>query len=270
MIQLKSDREIAKMRQAGLAVWRAHQIIREMVAPGATTAEIDREVEAYFDKIGGTPLFKNYPHHDKGKPPFPAVTCCSLNEVVVHGVPNDQPLVEGDIISIDTGVRLKGWCGDAAWTYPVGRVDSKVQRLLDVGEATLDLAFDLMHTKSRWSQVAAEMGRFVREHGYSSVEDFVGHGIGRKMHEDPQVPNYMSRSLRGQGDFAIEPGLVIAVEPMVNMGRKKVKQMRDYWGQATADGKPSVHFEHTIAVTDDGPVRLTQAPSPAEMELVAS
>lgn len=270
MIQLKSQREIAKMRRAGLAVWQAHEIIRSMVEPGATTRAIDAEVERYFTRIGGEPLFKNYPHHDQGKPPFPAVTCCSLNEVVVHGVPNDEPLRDGDIISIDTGVRLGGWCGDAAWTYPVGEVAPDVQRLLDVGEATLNLAFELMGTKSRWSQIAAEMGRFVSDHGYSSVEDFVGHGVGRKMHEDPQVPNYMSRSLRGQGDFAIEPGLVIAVEPMVNMGKKKVKQQRDYWGQATADGKPSVHFEHTIAVTRDGPVRLTEAPSEAEKELVAS
>lgn len=268
MIQLKSDREIAKMRQAGLAVWRAHQIAAEMIAPGVTTAEIDAAIEDYFAKLDATPLFKDYPHHDKGKPAFPAVTCMSLNEVVVHGIPNDKPLREGDILSLDTGCRLNGWCGDAAVTHPVGQIDPEAQRLLDVTQGALQLAFDLLHTKDRWSQVAAEMARYVDDNGFSTVECFVGHGIGRKMHEDPQAPNFVSRSLRGRADFYIEPGLVIAVEPMVNMGTKHVRLLRDHWTQVTKDGKLSAHFEHTIAITPDGPVRLTVAPSPAEEELV--
>ncbi len=268
MIQLKSEREIAKMRQAGLAVWQAHQIAGEMVAPGVTTGEINRAIADYFRSLGATPLFLNYPHQNKGKPPFPAVTCASLNDSVVHGIPNDRPLKNGDILSFDTACRLNGWCGDAAYTYTVGSISPHVQRLLDVTIGTLDLAFELMHVKPRWSQIAREMAAYVRDHGYSTVECFVGHGIGREMHEEPQVPNFLSRSLRGSGDFRIEPGLVIAVEPMVNMGTKRVKLLRDQWTQVTADGKPSAHFEHTIAVTDDGPRLLTCAPTPAELELV--
>lgn len=268
MITLKSEREIRLMRKSGLAVWKAHQIAREMVKPGATTREIDAAIHDYFRSRGGTPLFLNYPNPEEGKRPFPAVTCMSLNDAVVHGIPNDKPLAEGDILSLDTGVRIGGWCGDAAYTYKVGEVSSEVQKLLDCTQGTLELAFELMHSKTRWSQVAREMGRYVRDHGYTCVECFVGHGIGRNMHEDPQVPNFVSRSLRGRGDFRIEPGLVIAVEPMVNMGKKEVKMLADEWTQVTKDGKPSAHFEHTIAITKDGPRRLTEAPTEAEMELL--
>lgn len=270
MIQLKSEREIRKMRHAGLVVWQAHEIARSMVAPGVTTAEIDAAIEAFFVKQNAEPLFKNYPNPTRGKPAFPAVTCMSVNEEVVHGVPNDRPLKEGDILSLDTGVRVNGWCGDAAVTYPIGKIDSEVSRLLDVTEGTLQLAYQLLHTKSRWSHVAREMAQYVADNGFSTVETFVGHGIGRKMHEDPQVPNFVSRSLRGSGDFRIEPGLVIAVEPMVNMGTKHVKMLRDHWTQVTADGKPSAHFEHTIAITEDGPLLLTVAPQPSEEQLLVS
>ncbi|MEM6330505.1 MAG: type I methionyl aminopeptidase [Planctomycetota bacterium] len=271
-IELKSNREIRLMRQAGLAVWQAHQIVREMIAPGVSTREIDAAIEAHFDRLGATPLFKNYPHHDheKGKPPFPAVTCMSINDAVVHGIPSDAPLQEGDIVSIDTGCRLGGWCGDAAWTYAVGEISDEAQRLLDVTLGTLNLAIELMHSKNRWSQVAREMAQYVRDHGYSTVECFVGHGIGRRMHEDPQVPNFVSRGLRGRDDFRLEPGLVIAVEPMVNVGTKNVKMLRDDWTQVTKDGKLSAHFEHTVAMTDEGPVRLTAAPAPAEKVLLVS
>jgi methionyl aminopeptidase len=264
VLNLKSDREIGLMRQAGLCVWQAHQLVRETVAPGATTAEIDAVVDEFFARCGAIPLFKDYPNQEVGKSAFPAATCTSVNEVIVHGIPNDRPLVEGDIVSVDTGCRLNGWCGDAAWTYPVGKIEPDVQQLLDVTLATLELAFELMHTKRKWSQVAREMDNYVRDHGYSTVECFVGHGIGRQMHEDPQVPNFVSRGLRGSGDFRLEPGLVIAIEPMVNMGTKRVKLHRDEWTQSTADGKPSAHFEHTIAITNDGPVRLTEAPTPVE------
>jgi len=253
------------MRQAGICVWQAHQLVRQIVAPGATTADIDAVVAEHFRRCNAEPLFKDYPHQNNGRPAFPAATCTSVNEEVVHGIPRHRPLVEGDIVSVDTGCRLNGWCGDAAVTYPVGQVSSAVQRLLDVTLATLDLAYDLMHTKTRWSQVAREMAQFVRDHGFSTVECFVGHGIGRQMHEEPQVPNFLSRSLRGSGDFRIEPGLVIAVEPMVNMGTKRVKMHRDHWTQSTMDRKPSAHFEHTIAVTNDGPALLTVAPTPDEL-----
>lgn len=263
-IELKSSREIGLMRKSGIAVWQAHQIAKKMVAPGVTTAEIDEAFEAHFDKLGARPLFKNYPNSSRGKRPFPAVTCMSVNDAVVHGIPTTTPLVEGDIVSIDTGCLLNGWCGDAAVTYPVGQISDEVQKLLDCTSGVLDLAIEQLNHKSRWSQIAAQMAQYVADHGFSTVECFVGHGIGREMHEDPQVPNFSSRSLRGSGDFAIQPGLVIAIEPMVNMGTKRVKLLRDQWTQVTADGKPSAHFEHTVAITDDGPFALTSAPTPAE------
>jgi methionyl aminopeptidase len=264
VLNLKSDREIGLMRQAGLCVWQAHQLVRDVVRPGATTADIDAVISEHFARWGAEPLFLNYPNQEVGKVPFPAATCTSVNDQVVHGIPNNKPLVEGDIVSVDTGCRLNGWCGDSAWTYPVGKISPAVQRLLDVTLGSLDLAYDLMHIKTKWSQVAREMDIYVRDHGYHTVECFVGHGIGRQMHEDPQVPNFLSRGLRGSGDFRLEPGLVIAVEPMVNVGTKRVKLQRDQWTQSTADGKPSAHFEHTIAITRDGPARLTEAPTPAE------
>jgi methionyl aminopeptidase len=268
VISLKSDREIALMRHAGICVWQAHQLVRPIIAPGVTTADIDEIISEHFHFCGAQPLFKDYPHQNEGRPAFPAATCTSVNDEVVHGIPNRRPLVEGDIVSVDTGCRLNGWCGDAAVTYPVGRVAPSVQRLLDCTIATLDLAFELMHSKSHWSQVAREMAAFVREHGFSTVECFVGHGIGRQMHEEPQVPNFLSRGLRGSSDFRIEPGLVIAVEPMVNMGSKRVKMHRDHWTQSTLDRKPSAHFEHTIAVTRDGPVLLTKEPTAEEIATV--
>lgn len=269
-IELKSNREIGLMRKAGLAVWQAHQIAHKMVAPGVTTAEIDREFEKHFDRLGARPLFKNYPNSARGKRPFPAVTCMSVNEAVVHGIPTDKPLVEGDIVSIDTGCMLNGWCGDAAVTYPVGQVSEEIQHLLDVTKHVLELAIDQLKYKRRWSQIASQMAEYVADHGFSTVECFVGHGIGREMHEDPQVPNFAGRSLRGSGDFAIQPGLVLAIEPMVNMGTKRVKLLRDQWTQVTADGRPSAHFEHTVAITEDGPRILTEAPTPAEAAGMAS
>jgi methionyl aminopeptidase len=261
---LKSNREIALMRKAGIVVWEAHQAVAKMVQPGVTTAELNDAVEQLFRDHGAEPLFKNYPNSDQGKPPFPGVICTSINEQVVHGIPGKRPLREGDVVSVDTGCRIDGWCGDAAVTHPVGAIDPQVKKLLDVTRATLDLAIELMGQKSRWSQVAREMAALVADHGFSTVECFVGHGIGREMHEEPQVPNFVNRQLRGSGDFRLEPGLVIAVEPMVNLGTKRVRGLADHWTQVTRDGRPSAHFEHTIAITTEGPQPLTAAPSPKE------
>jgi methionyl aminopeptidase len=254
---LRSPREIAQMRKAGLLVWQAHQVVRSMLRPGVTTAELDAAVEEFFAEHGAEPLFKGVPGHV----PFPAVTCISINEEVVHGIPGPRKLVEGDIVSIDTGCKLNGWCGDAAVTHPVGRLDPESRRLLDVTRSTLQLAVDLMGERSRWSEVAAEMEAYVKANHFSVVEAFVGHGIGREMHEDPQVPNFVSDQLRRNGDFRLQPGLVIAVEPMVNVGTKKVRVRRDHWTQVTADGKLSAHFEHTIAMTESGPYVLTAGPN---------
>jgi methionyl aminopeptidase len=244
------------MRKAGLMVWHAHEVAKSLLKPGVTTGEIDAAVEAFFAENKAEPLFKGVP----GPVPFPAVTCMSVNEEVVHGIPGPRKLVEGDIVSIDTGCKVDGWCGDAAVTYTIGTIDPEVQRLVDVTKQTLDLAIELMGKKTVWSDVAVEMERCVKDAGFTVVEAFVGHGIGREMHENPQVPNFVSDQLRRNGDFRLVPGLVIAVEPMVNMGTKKVKVLRDHWTQVTADKKPSAHFEHTIAMTESGPVALTAAP----------
>jgi methionyl aminopeptidase len=256
MITLRSPREINLMRQAGLVVWEAHQLIKPMVRPGAVTGEIDAAVERFFQEKGAVPLFKGVP----GPVPFPTVTCMSVNEEVVHGIPGRRVLREGDIVGIDTGCKLNGWCGDSGWSYAVGKIAPEVQRLMDVTLETLNLAIRLMAEKSRWSEVAREMEAYVLDNGFSVVETMVGHGIGRSLHEEPQVPNFVSESFLRDGDFDLRPGLVIAVEPMVNLGRKDVKVHRDQWTQVTADGKPSAHFEHTVALTKGGPLRLTAGP----------
>jgi len=254
---LRSAREIEQMRKAGLLVWQAHQIAVTKLRPGVTTGEIDDAVERFFQQHGATPLFKGVP----GPVPFPAVTCISINEEVVHGIPSRRKLAEGDVVSIDTGCRLNGWCGDAAVTHPVGTIDPHTQRLLDVTRTVLELSIELIGKRSLWSEVAAEMETYVKNNKFTVVEAFVGHGIGRQMHEDPQVPNFSSRQLRRSGDFRLVPGLVIAVEPMVNAGTKRVRVLRDQWTQVTADGRPSAHFEHTIAVTESGPYVLTAGPN---------
>ncbi len=255
---LRSPREIRLMREPGLAVWQAHQIAGELIRPGATTGEVDAAVDRHFQELGAIPLFKGY----AGVTPFPAVTCISVNEEVVHGIPGERVLIEGDIVSIDTGCKINGWCGDAAVTHAVGNVAPNVQRLLDVTSGALDLTIDLLGTKRQWSEVAKEMSAYVKDAGFSVVEDFVGHAIGREMHERPQVLNYYDREKYEDegGEFDLRPGVVIAVEPMVNMGTKKVRCLSDQWTQVTADGKPSAHFEHTIALTKDGPLLLTGPP----------
>jgi methionyl aminopeptidase len=263
VIALRTPKEIQAMRRAGLVVWQALALARSLVRPGITTGEIDRAVEKFFEAQGVHPLFKGVP----GKVPYPAVTCISVNEEIVHGIPGPRVLQAGDIVSIDTGCRAGGWCGDAAATFIIEPVPDRVRQLVEVTKGALHLAIELLGKKSYWSDVAAEIERFVRDHGFSVVEAFVGHGIGRQMHEDPQVPNFVSDHFRRTGDFRIQPGLVIAVEPMVNMGSKRVRLMPDHWTQVTADGLPSAHFEHTIAVTQDGPVVLTAGPN-GELDFV--
>lgn len=260
MVNLRSAREMALMRRAGLVVWGAHQVAGSLVRPGVTTGEIDAAVESFFIAHGAVPLFKGVP----GKVPFPASCCISVNDEVVHGIPGSRVLVAGDVVSIDTGCSVGGWCGDSAVTHPVGGVEPRVQQLLDCTRGVLALAIELMSTRNRWSDVATEMAKYVRDHGFSVVENFVGHGIGRSMHEDPQVPNFCTPAFRRNHDFELEPGLVIAVEPMVNMGSKKVRVLADHWTQSTVDGLPSAHFEHTVAMTDGGPVVLTAPPVAGE------
>jgi methionyl aminopeptidase len=254
MIQLRSRREIEAMRMAGQLVREAHRRTADLVRPGITTAELDAVVDATFAEQNAEPLFKGYPGQQG---PFPAATCISVNEEVVHGVPGDRALQAGEIVSLDTGCRLDGWCGDAAVTYPVGSISEEAARLLDVTRETLALAISLLDKKSKWSEVAAELQQFVEAANFAVIEQFVGHGIGRELHEEPQVPNFDSPTLRENADFRLRTGLVLAIEPMVATGSKEVRCLEDGWTQVTADGCLSAHFEHTVALTSAGPELLT-------------
>ena len=259
----KSAVEIDKMRKAGLYVWHALQIVRGLVRPGITTGEIDARVERFYEDMKVIPLFKGVP----GRVPFPAVTCISVNEEVVHGIPGKRELLEGDIVGVDTGAKTGGWCGDSAVTFPVGRISEEKQRLLDVTERTLQIAIEEIPRCTYWSEVARKMEDHVIKSGYYVVETLVGHGIGRKMHEEPQVPNYFCREIQQSGDFKLVPGLVIAVEPMVNVGTKKVQVLKDHWTIIATDRKPSAHFEHTLAITADG-VRILTGPPENDAEKI--
>jgi methionyl aminopeptidase len=256
VIKLKSPREIALMREAGRVVAKALDQVRRMAVPGVCTADMDQAVAAIFREHDAIPLFLGYPSSEKGKPPFPAVICASVNEHVVHGIPNRRPMREGDIVSVDTGCKVGGWCGDAAVTLAIGAVRPEVQKLLDVTNETLNLAIRAMGRCRSWSEVASLMERFVKSQGYYVVEKFVGHGIGQDMHEEPQVPNFVSSALR-QHDIKLEPGVVLAIEPMVAIGTKEVRTLGDGWTVETKDRRPSAHFEHTVAMTPEGPRVLT-------------
>jgi methionyl aminopeptidase len=256
VIKLKTPREIDMMREAGRVVAKALDQVRRMAVPGTCTAEMDEAVASIFRDHQATPLFLGYPSSTKGRPPFPAVICASVNEQVVHGIPNRRPLREGDIVSIDTGCRVNGWCGDAAVTLAIGTVRPDVQKLLDVTSETLNLAIRAMARCKTWAEVASLMERFVKSQSLYVVEKFVGHGIGQTMHEEPQVPNFVSTALR-QHDIKLEPGIVLAIEPMVALGTKEVRTLSDGWTVETKDRRASAHFEHTVAMTADGPRVLT-------------
>ena len=260
---LKSAREIDRMRKAGLYVWHALQIAEKLVRPGITTKDIDSKIEQFFNDHRVVPLFKGVP----GKVvPFPAVTCISVNEQVVHGIPGNRVLREGDIVGIDTGCKLldagsqtKGWCGDSAKTFAVGKITTEKQRLMDVTERMLNIAIEEMDKTASWSAVAKKMQTLAHQNGYSVIEDLVGHGIGREMHENPQVPNYFCPQVK-RNNFDLVPGIVLAIEPMVNIGTKKIRTLRDHWTIITNDHKPSAHFEHTVALTSLGARVLTGPP----------
>jgi methionyl aminopeptidase len=245
--ELKSPREVGLMREAGKLVAEALRLCRAMARPGTRTIEIDQAVEALFHSRGATPLFKGYP----GRVPFPASTCISLNEQVVHGIPGQRVIGEGDLLKIDTACKLNGWCADAAVTLTVGPVTPEKRRLVEVAEQVLRTAMVEMGRRRWWSEVAGLMQRVAESAGYSVVTQYVGHGIGRVMHENPQVPNFVNRELR-KHDFKLEEGLVLAVEPMVNMGKAETDTLRDHWTVVTRDRMPSAHVEHTLALTREG------------------
>jgi len=246
--ELKSAREIGLMRESGKIVAEALRLCRAMCKPGVRTIDIDQAVESLYAKHGAQPLFKGYPGP---KVPFPAVTCISVNEQVVHGIPGPRELREGDLVKVDTACKLNGWCADAAISIPVGEVRPERRRLVEVAEQVLQIAIDEFSKRKWWSEVAGRMQRHAEAAGYSVVDQYVGHGIGRVMHENPQVPNYVSRDMK-KHDFRLEPGLVLAVEPMVNMGSRDTRVLSDHWTVVTKDGLPSVHVEHTLALTANG------------------
>jgi methionyl aminopeptidase len=250
--ELKSTREIALMREAGKLVAEALRTCRAMAQPGVKTIDIDRTVEEIFQKAGATPLFKGYP----GRIPFPASTCLSVNEEVVHGIPGQRVLKDGDLLKVDTACKLNGWCADAAITVPIGEVSAEKKRLVAIGEETLRVAMQEMARKRWWSEVATAMQRVVESAGFSVVTQYVGHGIGRIMHENPQVPNFTNREVK-KTDFRLEEGLVLAVEPMVNMGTADTDVKRDHWTVITRDRLASVHVEHTLALTREGVYVIT-------------
>ena len=252
--ELKSIREIGMMREAGKLVARALRICREMGKPGTKTAEINAAVEELYARHGAIPLFKGYMGP---KVAFPAVTCVSINEQVVHGIPGNRMLKEGDILKIDTACKLNGWCADAAVSIPIGKVRAERLRLIRVAEEVLQIAITEMGRRRWWSEVAVRMQSHAEKQGFTVVESYVGHGIGREMHENPQVPNFISKDLKERTDFKLEPGLVLAVEPMVNMGRADVDTLGDHWTVVTKDGMPSVHVEHTLALTPQGVIVIT-------------
>lgn len=256
MICLRSPKEIEMMRQAGLLVRKAHELVAPMVRPGTTTEEIDAAVERFLRDHDAVPLYKGL----EGRVPFPGATCVSINEEAAYGIPGSRQLVEGDIVSIDIACRLNGWCADAAVAYPVGEVQPELKHLLGTARECLDLAIILMGKCQYWSEVAAEMDSHVKAQGFAVIEAFVGHGIGRRWSEDPQVPNFVSDRLSRSGDFRLVPGLVLMILPMINAGTKRVRPLANDWTQITADRKPSAHYGHTVAMTDSGPSVLTAGP----------
>ena len=255
-ITLRSQREIDLMRKAGAVVADVLLKLKEIAEPGISTLQLDGVASQMTVDAGAEALFKGV-RTAVSKIPFPGVICASKNEQVVHGIPaEDEKLKEGDILSIDFGVRLAGYCADAAVTIAIGRISEIKRRLMDVTKHVLDIAIAKSAPSVKWSQVAAEMQRYAESAGFSVVKDFVGHGIGRKMHEDPRVPNFVNDDLLAN-DIIMAEGMVLAVEPMINVGSSAVKTLRNGWTVVTRDRKCSAHFEHTIAIVKDGCEVLT-------------
>src|SRR3569833_169246 len=247
-IVCKSGGEIEKMRRSGRIVRQVLDTVKALVAPGITTMDLERAAEKKIRELGAKPAFKGY--YD-----YPCVLCTSVNHEVVHGIPSEARVLKaGDIVSIDCGVVLDGYYGDSAITVPVEGVSPETMKLLEVTEQSLYKAIEQAQVGNTLGDVGAAVQEYVEAHGFSVVREFVGHGIGTRLHEDPQVPNY---GTRGHG-AKLREGMVLAIEPMVNAGGPAVRTLEDKWTAVTADGRPSAHFEHTVAITKDGPVILTQ------------
>jgi methionyl aminopeptidase len=247
MVILKQPDEIAKARASNQIVAEVLSVLREKVKPGVTTRELDKIAEGVTEKRGAKPAFKGY----RG---YPYSLCTSVNEEVVHGMPSNRVLVEGDIIGLDYGVCYQGLYGDSAITLPVGRASEQAARLMRVTEQSLYAAIDQVCDGNRLGDISAAVQETVEASGYSVVRDFVGHGIGKNMHEDPQIPNF---GKKGRG-IELKTGMILAIEPMVNAGKYKIRILSDGWTVITADGSLSAHFEHSVAITDNGPEILSK------------
>jgi methionyl aminopeptidase len=248
MIVRKSAGEIERMAGAGAVVAETLELIGEHLRPGVTTAELDRLAEEHIRARGGSPTFKGY----RG---YPASICASPNEMIVHGIPGPYRLEEGDILSIDVGVTLEGFVADSAYTFPVGDISPEAERLLEACQAALAAAIEQARAGNRLSDISYAVQRVTEEAGFSVVRALVGHGVGRTMHEDPQIPNF---GPPGRGP-TLTPGMTLAIEPMINAGSSEIVVLEDRWSIVTEDGSLSAHFEHTVAITDDGPRILTAA-----------
>ena len=247
MLVLKTDRELEKMKNAGRIASKALKLAGEAVEPGVSTLEIDNIVRKFIESQGARPSFLNYGG-------FPASACISVNNVVIHGIPNKNSIIKsGDIVSIDVGAFFEGFHGDNAWTFACGQISQEAQNLLDTTRGSLFEGIKMAQVGNRIGDIASAVQRYVEARSYSVVRDFVGHGVGAKLHEDPSVPNY---GTPGRG-VRLLSGMTIAIEPMINAGTYEVEVLDDEWTTVTADGKLSAHFEHTIAITPDGPLILT-------------
>lgn len=259
-VTLKSRQQIKRLRDAGRLVADTFEVLREHVRPGITTAELDAIAEEYIRSRGAEPVYKGYGgfagnRNQPGRKPFPATICASVNDVICHGIPSrKERLREGDIISVDIGVRYNGWVGDSCVTYPVGLVDDKTQRLLDVTEQCLMLGIAQAQVGNTLGDIGAAIQRYAEAQGFSVVREYTGHGVGRNLHEEPTVLHY-GEPHTGRRLMA---GMVFTIEPMVNIGRPETRLDRDGWTVRTADGARSAQFEHAIAITDEGPLVLTQ------------
>ena len=247
MITIKSEREILLMKEAGRIVALAHQEVKKHIKPGVTTFELDQIVEKVVRDNDAIPSFK-------GSGGFPGSACTSINEQVVHGIPSKRvKLKNGDLISVDIGAMYKGYHGDSAWTYAVGKVTEEVSNLMQVTKESLFEGLKYAKAGNRLTDISHHIQKYAESFGYSVVREFVGHGLGKELHEDPQIPNY---GLPGKGPI-LKKGMTLAIEPMINMGRKEVKVLKDNWTAVTIDKKPSAHYEHSILITDDEPIILT-------------
>jgi methionyl aminopeptidase len=249
MIVRKSADEIETMARAGRVVVETLAAIGEAIQPGVTTAELDEIAEEYIRSQGGAPTFKGY----RG---FPASICASPNSMVVHGIPGPYALEEGNVISIDVGVTLDGLVADSAYTFGAGEIEPEAQRLLDVCQAALAAGIEQARAGNRVGDISAAVQRVTEEGGFSVIRSLVGHGVGRSMHEEPQIPNYGER---GRGP-ALAPGMTLAIEPMITAGGEDVVMAEDGWSISTSDGSLAAHFEHTVAITEFEPRILTEAP----------